>query len=252
MSIIKCVVPISGGKDSQACLQLALQSFSQSEVIALFCDTGFEHPLTYAHIKTIKDLYGIEVVVRSGGEVLDRCKRWGRFPGGGARFCTSELKIDVSKDFYKELAEKQEQGFEVWYGMRSGESHERATRYENKISDDLYAPHEIMPSNYPQYLGRLGVMFRLPILSWTVDQVLMFLDGKENPLYAAGFDRVGCFPCLAGGDVSKERAFQFDDFGREQYIRVLQVSEEIGKDIFTSKGGSQRNNPDQLCMICTI
>jgi 3'-phosphoadenosine 5'-phosphosulfate sulfotransferase (PAPS reductase)/FAD synthetase len=53
---IDCVVPLSGGKDSQACLMLALQKFSAENIIALFCDTGFEHPETYAHVaKTAKE-----------------------------------------------------------------------------------------------------------------------------------------------------------------------------------------------------
>ena len=48
--MIKVVVPISGGKDSQACLKLALQDYDKSQVMGLFCDTQFEHPFTYAHI----------------------------------------------------------------------------------------------------------------------------------------------------------------------------------------------------------
>lgn len=37
--IIKCVVPVSGGKDSQACLKMASQMFEPGEVVGLFCDT---------------------------------------------------------------------------------------------------------------------------------------------------------------------------------------------------------------------
>lgn len=49
---VRCLVPVSGGggKDSQACLELALQQFDPDEVVGLFCDTGWEHPKTYAHI----------------------------------------------------------------------------------------------------------------------------------------------------------------------------------------------------------
>ena len=43
MNIIKCVVPISGGKDSQCCVKLALQKFDKSEILGVFCDTKFEH-----------------------------------------------------------------------------------------------------------------------------------------------------------------------------------------------------------------
>ena len=61
--MIKCVVPISGGKDSQACLKLALKQFDPSEIVGLFCDTKFEHPLTYAHIDRMREMYGVEIRV---------------------------------------------------------------------------------------------------------------------------------------------------------------------------------------------
>ncbi len=246
----KVVVPISGGKDSQACLQMALEHFKTSEVLGLFCDTKFEHPTTYDHVDWIENFYGVDIVRRNSCSVVEQVRKWKRFPGGGARFCTQYLKIETSKYFYKELAEKQG-GFEVWYGMRSGESYERANRYIGKITGDLYEPNEIL-KKYPKYLGKLGVKFRLPVLDWTEADVFDYLNGKENPLYASGFDRVGCFPCLASGDKNKELAFSFDEFGRKQFAIVRQLEKEIGKSVFTSKAGCQRNNEDQMCMICTI
>ena len=109
--------------------------------------------------------------------------------------------------------------------MRSGESHERSKRYEGKTNEELYAPHEVMPSKYPKYLAKLGVMFRLPILDWSYKEVLDLLAGEENPLYKEGFDRVGCFPCLASGDKWKHKAFTHDQFGSQQYIKVMKISE---------------------------
>lgn len=52
--MIKCVVPISGGKDSQTCLALAVKHFGADKVVGLFCDTQFEHPLTYQHVQNMK------------------------------------------------------------------------------------------------------------------------------------------------------------------------------------------------------
>ena len=243
---VKILVPISGGKDSQACLELALGHTDRQDVRGLFCDTQFEHPLTYQHIEWMRGHYGIEIDRVTGGSVLEKSVKYGRFPGGGARHCTDELKIRETRIYCKALAEAQG-GFEVWYGMRSLESPERAKRYDGKITEDLYEPHEVMPSKYPKYLGKMGVRFRLPILDWSEAQVLAQLDGRQNPLYAAGFPRVGCFPCLASGDKFKELAFQFDDFGRKQYADVQTIEIQIGKSVWTSKGGKARN-----CAVCEI
>jgi 3'-phosphoadenosine 5'-phosphosulfate sulfotransferase (PAPS reductase)/FAD synthetase len=253
--MIKVVVPVSGGKDSQACLKLALQSHEKSEVLGLFCDTQFEHPLTYAHIDTMREIYGVKIERICAGSVPEQVLKHKRFPGGGARFCTDRLKIRPSRNFYKSMAERQG-GFEVWYGMRAGESSERAKRYMDKINTELYPPHEIL-KDYPKYLHKLGVSFRLPVLDWETRDVFEFLAGEENPLYAKGSERVGCFPCLASSDRNKERDFAMDEFGREQRIIVTELEMRIGRSIFTSKSGAMRNNENQGdifngCAICAI
>ena len=267
--MIKCVVPISGGKDSQACLKLALNKFNKDEVIGLFCDTKFEHPINYQHIDNMREIYGIDIVTVNDGNVYDRILRYGRFPSGAARFCTDELKIRTGKQFYSMLARLQGGGFEVWYGMRSEESSERKKRYSRINSLDLIPPHIVMTSKYPKFLEQLGVMFRLPILDWSFDDVVEYLGDEINPLYKSGFDRVGCFPCLASGDKWKEKAFSFDSVGQQRRIEVIQLGQKIGKNIFTTKGGRLRNQDadplnnldteyntnqedDAPCFICNI
>lgn len=243
--LVKILVPLSGGKDSQACLELALNFCSAENVRGLFCDTQFEHPLTYAHIEFMRGFYGIRIDRVSGGSVLDKCIKHGRFPGGGARHCTDELKIRETRIYCKALAEQQG-GFEVWYGMRSAESAAREKRYAGKDTFERYAPHEVMPSKYPKYLARLGVRFVLPVLDWTAREIFDLIGLRANPLYAH-FDRVGCFPCQAAGDAHKEKAYQFDAFGRNQYRIVKIVAEQINKPMFNSKGGQMR---DAFCPVC--
>lgn len=247
---IKCIVPISGGKDSQACLVLAIREFGAAHVRGLFCDTQFEHPLTYTHVDFMQAHYGVQIDRVTRGDVLERCVRFGRFPGGGARHCTDYLKLKPTRDYLKAHATAHG-AVEVWYGMRAGESHERARRYVAKVNDELYEPHEVMPVKYPKYLGKMGVRFRLPILEWTESDVFTLVGEHVNPLYAAGFDRVGCFPCLAAGDATKERAFAFDDFGASQKRKVIVIAQQIGKSIWTSKGGKARNEGNG-CAVCSM
>lgn len=248
---IRVVVPISGGRDSQSCLELALKQHFEHEIIGLFCDTQFEHPKTYEHVEWMRKHYGVHIEVRSGGSVQEKVLKHGRFPSFQARFCTEELKIREGKIFYRQLAENLGHGFEVWYGMRTGESHARRKKYGAMIDTELHPFHTIMPSKYPKYLEKMGVLMRLPIVSWSACEVMHFLNGRHNPLYDEGFDRVGCFPCLAAGDEYKEKAFKHDGFGAEQLIQVKQLEVETGKSIWTSKSGAARNS-DTPCAICSI
>lgn len=272
MPSVKILVPISGGKDSQAALKLALQHYPADQVRGLFCDTQFEHPLTYAHVEKLRTMYGpIQIDTVCAGSVEGKSIKYGRFPGGGARHCTDELKIQPTKRYCKALAEHQGSqrkskklgieasdagGFEVWYGMRSGESSERAKRYAGKVCDEVYAPHDVLPGKYPKYLAAMGVRFRLPILDWSASDVMELLAGEENPLYRvldeAGkpkFLRVGCFPCMASGDECKEKAFRHDAFGASQHMKVIRISAQIGKSIWTSKGGKARNEESPACAL---
>lgn len=246
------IVPASGGKDSQACLKLAVETFGASRVRGLFCDTRWEHPLTYAHISHMERLYGVIIDRVTAGSVEAQCLKHGSFPVGGQRFCTEELKLWPAKRYYHLLALVFGRGFEVWLGMRTNESPERATRYAGKVGGDLYPPHDVL-RKFPKRLEKLGVMFRLPVLEWSEKDVKDFVGAENlNPLYAAGFDRVGCFPCEASGEACRERAYNFDDFGRAQYGRVINIAAQIGKPIWRTKSRQHLNADGPGCAFCAL
>lgn len=248
---VKCVVPISGGKDSQACAKLAVEHYGADAVQGLFCDTQFEHPLTYAHIDRIAEIYGIKINIVCSGSVEDQVKKYKKFPGGNARFCTYNLKIAASRDFYLSLGG----AFEVWIGVRAGESTARAKRYTGRVGDEVMPMHEFMPKNYPKTLEAQGVVARLPIVDWTTEEVFNYLNGEENPLYKEGFTRVGCFPCLAAGDKHKELAFGFDEVGHKHLQIARSLEPLVGRSVFSSIGGRRRNDKCsefEGCAICAI
>ena len=241
--MIKVIVPISGGKDSQACLLLALQQYQPEQIRGLFCDTQFEHPLTYAHLDTMQKNYGVRIDRITAGTVPEQVLKVGRFPSFNVRFCTDRLKIRPSREYYKALAQEQG-GFQVWFGMRSDESKAREKRYRFKTHDELYAPHDVL-DQYPKYLYKMGVTFRLPILDWTTAEVFSLLNNQYNPLYSMGSNRVGCYPCLAAGDAEKRHNFNSDATGRKHYAIVQELQKTIGKSVFTSKAEAQRTNYKQ-------
>ena len=254
--MIKIVVPISGGKDSQACLKLALQEYDKNQILGLFCDTQFEHPLTYSHINIIRELYGVKIIKISAGSVPEIVLKTKQFPGGIRRLCTDRLKIVPSKKFYTELQKQQGHGFQVWLGMRIQESSARSRAYSGFNDNELYAPHDF-GKGFPKYLEKLGVMFRLPVVTWSENDIFNFLCGEQNILYSQGEKRVGCFPCLASSDFNKERNFNYDDFGRSQRIIVSELEKKIGRSVWNSKAGALRNNENQDdifngCTFCAI
>ena len=58
---MKIIVPVSGGKDSQLCLALALEQFDPKEIRAVHQSTGYDHPLTYEHLNWMESFYGIKI-----------------------------------------------------------------------------------------------------------------------------------------------------------------------------------------------
>lgn len=269
---VKVLVPISGGKDSQSCLKLALEHYPASAIRGLFCDTKFEHPLTYEHVENMKRMYGVRIDTINAGSVEEQCLKHERFPSDQARFCTDELKIRPTKRYCKALAEEQGSsiasknrgvsasvsgGFEVWYGMRSDESPQRKKRYAGKVGEDVYPPHEVL-KKYPKYLHKLGVSFRLAVIEWSTEDVFEYLAGQEHPLYkirnpdgTRKFGRIGCFPCQAAGDKAKETAYQHDDFGVSQLTKITFISTKIGRSQWNTKGGKARNE-GAGCAVCAI
>lgn len=261
LNMIKVVIPVSGGKDSQACLKLALCEYMPANVIGLFCDTQYEHPTTYEHINWMSKFYKVYIHKISTGSVIERLEKYKRFPTSNVRFCTSDLKIRPSIKFYFELF-KSQGPFEVWYGMRCNESLARKEKYSAIIDRELYEPHELLNS-FPKYLGRCGIRFKLPIVNWSTDTVLRFLDGKENPLYK-DFSRVGCFPCLASGDTNKLKAFSYDELGQERYKIINKLELEFNRSIWKNEKYRQimqqncdtknqlDNEPFEGCAFCAI
>ena len=56
---MKVIVTFSGGKDSLAAL-LWVKNNLTKDFITVFCDTGWEHPITYKYIEKIRNTLGFK------------------------------------------------------------------------------------------------------------------------------------------------------------------------------------------------
>lgn len=118
---MRVVVSWSGGKDSQACLIWACSKYGSKNVIAVFCDTGWEHKDTYKHVFLICETLGVELQVLKSKKYdgfIDMAIKRGRYPSTKLRFCTEKLKIEPMIDWVL----SQNENLLIIQGIRSDES----------------------------------------------------------------------------------------------------------------------------------
>ena len=181
---------------------LALNNYPREQLEFVFCDTGFESPVTYLYLGYLaKELsINIEVLKSSKYENFENLvEKKKRFPSVRARFCTEELKVKPMIDWI--LAKKE--NIMIWQGIRQDESKARANlnaiddyfiKYRIPKSKNLYQKKKVLLHDN-QYIT--GV--RRPIYEWTESDVFDYIESNgilKNPLYEVGFSRVGCFPCV--------------------------------------------------------
>lgn len=72
----------------------SLQTIWGGNLIAVFCDTGWEHPDTYKHVNDVCLQMGVRLItLKSKYDFVSLAVHKKRFPSTNARFCTSELKM---------------------------------------------------------------------------------------------------------------------------------------------------------------
>jgi len=251
------IVPVSGGKDSTASLILAIKEIGKESVIPVFNDTGWEHPLTYEYLEYLESHLDLKINRTIGGDRKDGTKArtlpeliksQGKFPFGLGRFCTTYLKQYALRDWYKNNLYDPDDNYEVWFGMRTGESNQRAKKYADVSPYQLVDMGDLFPSMYSKKL-RATLQVRLPIVYWTTDEVFEYLkenNVKYNPLYDEGTnDRVGCYPCMLAGKKVQQRMLA-TEFGQQRLQEIKDLEFVIGEKY-------QMYDTDQgSCELCNI
>lgn len=127
MKNVVALIPLSGGKDSQAALLWAIEKYGLENCETAFCDVKWEADETYLHIDYLVKKTGIKHNVLTSKKyngMVDLAKKKGRFPSTTARFCTEELKIFPMIDFILTL----QKHIIVIDGVRADESESRSKK----------------------------------------------------------------------------------------------------------------------------
>lgn len=192
------ICSVSGGKDSTATYCLMVE-FLGNNFLPIFADTGNEHPVTVNYVRNLHIMAGGPEVVIVKADFTDKLNRkgvepsnnpfldmmmWkGRAPSTKAQFCTEWVKLWPILLHLQEHYPTHE--WEMFTGLRAAESQGRMNRY--------YAQGPFQENSY------FDCEYILPFLYETSEGVIDFLKEKDvpmNPLYALGYGRVGCFPCI--------------------------------------------------------
>lgn len=123
---MEVIVQFSGGKDSLASLLWAIAKYGANNVTAVFCDTKWEHEITYKHINEVVEKLGIKLIVltsRKYNGMVDLAVKKKRFPSTKARFCTEELKTKPMIDY---ILDNCKTHLLIIQGIRADESESRS------------------------------------------------------------------------------------------------------------------------------
>ena len=250
---MKIIVSFSGGKDSHACLIQACKEFGVDKVTAVFCDTGWEHKLTYAHIADVKKQLGVRLVVLRNKSVdgfIGLCKSMRLFPDTQRRICTVQLKIQPMIDYIL----KQDDDLIIIQGIRAAES---ASRSKLPCSADYFAEYFTgdkkrlyRKTDVRQWCQHHKATVERPMLGMSAQDIIDFIidNGQQpNPLYRRGFIRVGCYPCIYSR-LSEVKAMRKD----EEYIkRLIRLEDQVNSlkegNITPSSFFPKGKIPDRYC-----
>lgn len=264
------LISISGGKDSQATWNYMKNKYKHKGLlIPYFCDTGWESEETYKHLKYLEKklgkLYRIKSDKYSGFE--DMCIKRKGFPSRIRRFCTEELKIIPSTKFIRRWKRK---GYKVVnvVGVRASESKSqklKTPKIKNGVKwwiapkrdvENIYKTSflGIMPKarikkdgtfSIPKkakyfYSQQNSVTTYQPIVHWNTREVMEYNilnNTKNNPLYAQGYSRVGCLPCINANKL--ERGLLSDKVVNKvtDLEKAVQATTQKTKPVFFHKGG---------------
>ena len=254
------IVTISGGKDSDICVELARRAGIAFEVQHNL--TTADAPQTIYHVREQfreLELAGIKCTINKPTYKGKSVSMWTLIP---QKLMPPTRLVRYCCDVLKEQGGRNRM---ITTGVRSAESAKRAARgaYETVHKDKT---KKIVLMNDNDAERRLFENCRLkakricnPIIDWSDRDVWDFIRAEQlsiNPLYEMGFSRVGCIGCPMAGD---KRYFEFRMFPayermyRRAFDRLVDARKAAGKSMdgtwSTGEGVFRwwmEENPDQI------
>lgn len=183
---MKVIVSFSGGKDSLASL-LWVRNNLTKDFITVFCDTGWEHPLTYKYIEEVQEQLGLNLITvksKKFNGMVDLTKKKSRWPSSQRRFCTSELKTIPMIDY---ILDEVNDDVLIIQGIRAAESAKRAEMSKQctyfKYYVQPYGKDKNGKDKYHTYRRKDVLAFRKkyaddllrPVFDWSAQQVIDYI-----------------------------------------------------------------------------
>lgn len=227
---MKVIVSFSGGKDSQACLINACRDYAAKDIEAVFCDTGWEHSLTYKHIHDVTTQFGVRLVVLKSkvGGFADLCKRMKWFPDTAHRMCTVQLKIQPMIDYVL----THDEDVMIIQGIRAAESASRAKLpcsahyFADYLQEDDTKKRLYRKNDVREWCKYHRAIVERPMLGASAQEIIDYIvdaGQQPNPLYRRGMSRVGCYPCIYA-KLAEVKAMRHDSV----YVqRVVNLENEV-------------------------
>ena len=219
---MKYIVSVSGGKDSTACLLYMLERVpKKDDVIPVFCDTKWESDVTYKYLDYLEAKLDINITRLESEGMFELSKRKNFVINRNIRSCTLELKIKPFEKYLKENFVDKGIEFMVVEGIRREESQSRAdTEVFNIKKSTITGEKFYKPTLYP-------------IAYWSIKEVFNYIESKgvlNNPLYRAGYKRVGCMPCIFANKY--ELMYLPKKYKKRLEILEKTISEQIQKEAY--------------------
>jgi 3'-phosphoadenosine 5'-phosphosulfate sulfotransferase (PAPS reductase)/FAD synthetase len=222
----RVVASVSGGKDSAA-MSLYLTELG-IEHDRVFCDTGWEHDLTYEYLRgPLVEKLGPITWLEPKRKMEDLILHKGMFPSRMRRYCTQELKV---RPLARHFKARMDAGDDIVnaVGIRANESESRSKMPEWEWQDGFDCE-----------------VWR-PLLRWSEQDVIDIHHRhglRPNPLYLRGAQRVGCWPCIYA---RKDEIKLIADTDPNRIVRLRVLEQQVAEKAHAraaENGETLKNDP---------